>query len=156
MRNLWIFLFLIYKPLFNVRAWSDEFSLCFFLLHIINTLYWQLCSSTAVSFPLYVIFIIQLPTNKANLFSDFAAYVGLATIAGFIWWFLYSDDGPKLPYRELVRLLEQMRTVGIKKEEWKKERRREMKRKRGTKFHFVLLYDSVKDQSIRRSYSKAY
>ncbi|XP_057974880.1 calcium-transporting ATPase 3, endoplasmic reticulum-type [Malania oleifera] len=30
------------------------------------------------------------------------AYVGLATIAGFIWWFVYSDDGPKLPYSELM------------------------------------------------------
>ncbi|KAG7020613.1 Calcium-transporting ATPase 3, endoplasmic reticulum-type [Cucurbita argyrosperma subsp. argyrosperma] len=31
-----------------------------------------------------------------------AAYVGLATIAGFIWWFIYSDSGPKLPYAELM------------------------------------------------------
>ncbi|XP_072972020.1 calcium-transporting ATPase 3, endoplasmic reticulum-type isoform X2 [Typha angustifolia] len=30
------------------------------------------------------------------------AYVGLATIAGFVWWFVYSDNGPKLPYNELV------------------------------------------------------
>lgn len=30
------------------------------------------------------------------------AYVGLATIAGFIWWFVYADSGPKLPYVELV------------------------------------------------------
>ncbi|KAM5565902.1 hypothetical protein ABKV19_019751 [Rosa sericea] len=30
------------------------------------------------------------------------AYVGLATVAGFIWWFLYSDTGPKLPYMELI------------------------------------------------------
>ncbi|XP_008790243.2 calcium-transporting ATPase 3, endoplasmic reticulum-type isoform X1 [Phoenix dactylifera] len=30
------------------------------------------------------------------------AYVGFATIAGFIWWFVYSDNGPKLPYSELV------------------------------------------------------
>ncbi|CAI9115874.1 OLC1v1016885C1 [Oldenlandia corymbosa var. corymbosa] len=30
------------------------------------------------------------------------AYVGLATIAGFIWWFIYSDTGPKLPYSELM------------------------------------------------------
>ncbi|KAL8487705.1 hypothetical protein ACS0TY_023694 [Phlomoides rotata] len=29
-------------------------------------------------------------------------YVGLATIAGFVWWFLYSDNGPKLPYTELM------------------------------------------------------
>lgn len=29
-------------------------------------------------------------------------YVGLATIAGYVWWFLYSDNGPKLPYTELV------------------------------------------------------
>ncbi|KAF7830531.1 calcium-transporting ATPase 3, endoplasmic reticulum-type [Senna tora] len=31
------------------------------------------------------------------------AYVGLATIAGFIWWFVYSDSGPKLPYTELMK-----------------------------------------------------
>ncbi|XP_021889619.1 calcium-transporting ATPase 3, endoplasmic reticulum-type [Carica papaya] len=31
------------------------------------------------------------------------AYVGLATVAGFIWWFVYSDTGPKLPYSELMR-----------------------------------------------------
>ncbi|XP_031484336.1 calcium-transporting ATPase 3, endoplasmic reticulum-type [Nymphaea colorata] len=30
------------------------------------------------------------------------AYVGIATIAGFVWWFVYSDGGPKLPYSELV------------------------------------------------------
>ncbi|XP_014500933.1 calcium-transporting ATPase 3, endoplasmic reticulum-type [Vigna radiata var. radiata] len=30
------------------------------------------------------------------------AYVGLATVAGFIWWFVYSDGGPKLPYTELM------------------------------------------------------
>ncbi|GFQ02577.1 calcium-transporting ATPase 3 endoplasmic reticulum-type [Phtheirospermum japonicum] len=29
-------------------------------------------------------------------------YVGIATIAGFVWWFLYSDNGPKLPYNELI------------------------------------------------------
>lgn len=34
-----------------------------------------------------------------------AAYVGLATIAGFIWWFIYSDNGPKLTYTELVRFI---------------------------------------------------
>ncbi|KAL4359050.1 hypothetical protein AHAS_Ahas08G0038600 [Arachis hypogaea] len=30
------------------------------------------------------------------------AYVGLATVAGFIWWFVYADSGPKLPYVELM------------------------------------------------------
>ncbi|KAJ4701596.1 Calcium-transporting ATPase [Melia azedarach] len=30
------------------------------------------------------------------------AYVGLATVAGFIWWYVYSDSGPKLPYSELM------------------------------------------------------
>ncbi|KAG0465908.1 hypothetical protein HPP92_020072 [Vanilla planifolia] len=30
------------------------------------------------------------------------AYIGVATIAGFIWWFVYSNTGPKLPYNELV------------------------------------------------------
>lgn len=39
---------------------------------------------------------------KSNLVD--AAYVGLATIAGFIWWFVYADSGPRLPYRELVRI----------------------------------------------------
>lgn len=34
--------------------------------------------------------------------SIYAAYVGLATVAGFIWWFIYYDNGPKLPYSELV------------------------------------------------------
>ncbi|RID48747.1 hypothetical protein BRARA_I05236 [Brassica rapa] len=29
-------------------------------------------------------------------------YVGLATVAGFIWWFIYSDGGPKLTYSELM------------------------------------------------------
>ena len=32
-----------------------------------------------------------------------AVYVGLATVAGFIWWFVYSEGGPKLTYSELVR-----------------------------------------------------
>ena len=32
-----------------------------------------------------------------------AVYVGLATIAGFVWWFIHYDGGPKLPYSELVR-----------------------------------------------------
>ncbi|KAF3320457.1 calcium-transporting ATPase 3, endoplasmic reticulum-type [Carex littledalei] len=30
------------------------------------------------------------------------AYVGLATVAGFVWWFVYSDNGPHVPYSELV------------------------------------------------------
>ncbi|XP_061969301.1 calcium-transporting ATPase 3, endoplasmic reticulum-type-like isoform X1 [Populus nigra] len=30
------------------------------------------------------------------------AYVGLATVAGFVWWFVYSDSGPKLPFKELM------------------------------------------------------
>ncbi|KAI7745663.1 hypothetical protein M8C21_018867, partial [Ambrosia artemisiifolia] len=30
------------------------------------------------------------------------AYVGLATVAGFIWWFIYSNTGPKIPYNELM------------------------------------------------------
>ncbi|KAG8632699.1 calcium-transporting ATPase 3, endoplasmic reticulum-type isoform X4 [Manihot esculenta] len=30
------------------------------------------------------------------------AYVGLATVAGFVWWFVYCDSGPKLPYSELM------------------------------------------------------
>ncbi|KAL2529505.1 Calcium-transporting ATPase 3 [Forsythia ovata] len=30
-------------------------------------------------------------------------YVGIATVAGFVWWFVYSDNGPKLPYTELMK-----------------------------------------------------
>ncbi|KAK9097161.1 hypothetical protein Sjap_022658 [Stephania japonica] len=30
------------------------------------------------------------------------AYVGLATVVGFVWWFVYSESGPKLPYNELI------------------------------------------------------
>lgn len=30
------------------------------------------------------------------------AYVGLATVAGFVWWFVYSDTGPKVAYKELM------------------------------------------------------
>eukprot|EP00250_Pteridium_aquilinum_P003267 c13591_g1_i1 orf=692-3148(+) len=30
------------------------------------------------------------------------AYVGLATVVGFAWWFLYYEGGPRLQYRELV------------------------------------------------------
>ncbi|CAL5361912.1 unnamed protein product [Camellia sinensis] len=33
------------------------------------------------------------------------AYVGLATIAGFIWWFVFADSGPKLPNVELILLV---------------------------------------------------
>ena len=34
-----------------------------------------------------------------------SAYVGLATVAGFAWWFLYFEDGPRLSYTELVIML---------------------------------------------------
>ncbi|KAK4770503.1 hypothetical protein SAY87_031035 [Trapa incisa] len=30
------------------------------------------------------------------------AYVGLATVAGFIWWFVYANDGPRLNKSELM------------------------------------------------------
>ncbi|CAL5321197.1 unnamed protein product [Camellia sinensis] len=36
------------------------------------------------------------------------AYVGLATIAGFIWWFVFADSGPKLPYVELLLVVVEM------------------------------------------------
>ena len=42
-----------------------------------------------------------------------AVYVGLATIAGFVWWFLYSDNGPKLSYTELVSSMEQQCRVFV-------------------------------------------
>ncbi|KAH7523744.1 hypothetical protein FEM48_Zijuj06G0044500 [Ziziphus jujuba var. spinosa] len=47
-------------------------------------------------------FTLQLPMMVYKLFVVFTAYVGLATIAGFIWWFVYSNEGPKLPYHELM------------------------------------------------------
>lgn len=54
--------------------------------------------------------MLQYVTAKIFFFSIWfllscildAAYVGLATITGFVWWFVYSDKGPKLPYYELV------------------------------------------------------
>eukprot|EP00249_Psilotum_nudum_P020077 c27552_g1_i1 orf=73-3078(+) len=30
------------------------------------------------------------------------AYVGLATVAGFAWWYLYYEGGPRLQYKDLV------------------------------------------------------
>ncbi|KAJ4842744.1 Calcium-transporting ATPase 3, endoplasmic reticulum-type [Turnera subulata] len=30
------------------------------------------------------------------------AYVGLATVAGFVWWYIYASNGPKLAYSELM------------------------------------------------------
>lgn len=29
-------------------------------------------------------------------------YVGIVTVAGFVWWFTLSDTGPRLTWRELV------------------------------------------------------
>ena len=57
------------------------------------------------SFLLSVYILIFLLTAVAGFYSPFlvdAAYVGLATIAGFVWWFVYSENGPGLPYSELV------------------------------------------------------
>ncbi|KAK0576635.1 hypothetical protein LWI29_020869 [Acer saccharum] len=57
---------------------------------------------------------VQLLSNRVRLAKQWSldgcffrylvigAYVGLATVAGFIWWFVYSDSGPKLPYAELM------------------------------------------------------
>ncbi|KAK9163663.1 hypothetical protein Syun_004565 [Stephania yunnanensis] len=36
------------------------------------------------------------------------SYVGLATVAGFVWWFVYSENGPKLPYHELVIIIDEI------------------------------------------------
>ena len=44
-----------------------------------------------------------------------AAYVGLATVAGFIWWFVYYNNGPKLPYTELVSSLEDVPYIDVVK-----------------------------------------
>jgi hypothetical protein len=48
--------------------------------------------------------VLWFLTHVCLLSSVFAnaAYVGLATIAGFVWWFVYSENGPRLPYSELV------------------------------------------------------
>ncbi|OAE30699.1 hypothetical protein AXG93_402s1120 [Marchantia polymorpha subsp. ruderalis] len=35
-------------------------------------------------------------------FMDGTAYVGLATVGGFAWWFLFSEEGPKLTWAQLV------------------------------------------------------
>lgn len=48
------------------------------------------------------VFLLYMVDDLQSLFS--AAYVGLATVAGFVWWFVYYDNGPKLPYGELVSL----------------------------------------------------
>lgn len=56
------------------------------------------------AFYLSFLFNFQGVWNK-SAFAVLAAYVGLATIAGFIWWFVYSESGPKLPYSELVSFL---------------------------------------------------
>ncbi|KAJ4834330.1 Calcium-transporting ATPase 3, endoplasmic reticulum-type [Turnera subulata] len=32
----------------------------------------------------------------------YAAYVGLATVAGFVWWYIYASNGPKMAYSELM------------------------------------------------------
>jgi hypothetical protein len=47
--------------------------------------------------------LLRLLNNLESFMFD-AAYVGLATVAGFIWWFVYADSGPKLPYTELVSI----------------------------------------------------
>lgn len=56
-------------------------------------------SRSCISFIVNVVCV----SYKKTLLVD-TAYVGLATVAGFIWWFVYSDSGPKLPYIELVSL----------------------------------------------------
>lgn len=51
---------------------------------------------------LFILLHLSVSLNNVKYMFD-AAYVGLATVAGFIWWFVYADSGPKLPYTELVR-----------------------------------------------------
>jgi len=60
--------------------------------------HWRFVSSICLHF--------DIPIDSCSRFLLFffvdAAYVGLATIAGFVWWFVYSENGPGLPYSELV------------------------------------------------------
>lgn len=30
-------------------------------------------------------------------------YIGIATVAGYAWWFMYYDAGPQISYYQLVR-----------------------------------------------------
>ena len=32
------------------------------------------------------------------------AYVGIATVAGYAWWFMFYDNGPQISYYQLVRV----------------------------------------------------
>jgi hypothetical protein len=49
--------------------------------------------------------LYDFDSKKHILHNCFSAYVGLATVAGFVWWFVYSDNGPHVPYSELVYLI---------------------------------------------------
>ena len=40
-------------------------------------------------------------------------YVGLATVAGSAWWFMFYKEGPQVSFRQLVK----------KKKEWREERK---------------------------------
>ncbi|KAL3514427.1 hypothetical protein ACH5RR_027144 [Cinchona calisaya] len=82
------------------------------VLGIPDTLYAYGLPATAIGFNKQDSDVMKAKPRKANeavvsgwlffRFGAIGAYVGLATIAGFIWWFLYSDSGPKLPYSELL------------------------------------------------------
>ncbi|CAA2968405.1 calcium-transporting ATPase 3, endoplasmic reticulum-type isoform X1 [Olea europaea subsp. europaea] len=112
------------QSLFVIPPWSNLWLVgsivLTMLLHVL-ILYVQplsvLFSVTPLSWTEWtVIFYLSFPVNEAVvsgwLFFRYiviggatlvnAVYVGIATVAGFVWWFVYSDSGPKLPYMELM------------------------------------------------------
>ena len=47
------------------------------------------------------------PLISKWLFSRYlvvGAYVGVATVAGYAWWFMFYDNGPQITYYQLVRV----------------------------------------------------
>jgi Ca2+ transporting ATPase len=41
------------------------------------------------------------------------AYVGIATVAGYAWWFMFYDNGPQITYFQLVRVDPTVRDVRL-------------------------------------------